>query len=113
MHSKEPKKSTRGGARSGAGRPKGTTDRVTIAGLLGAIENTCGQDYVTILAEDFAIARASDRQLTAKYHNLLASKLMNSLQTVEMVTTETEAETKAAIFQEALAKLTLLQEKTK
>ena len=113
MELKESKKSNRGGPRANAGRPKGTTYRVTIAGLLAAIEDSTGKEYVDILAEDFAQARATDRQLTAKYHNLLASKLMNSLQTVEMVTTETEAETKAAVFQEALAKLAALNDKAK
>jgi hypothetical protein len=113
MSLKESKKSNRGGARANAGRPKGTTDRVTIAGLLAAIEDTTGKEYVDILAEDFAQARATDRNLTAKYHHLLASKLMNSLQTVEVVENGSEAEAKQAAFQEALAKLASLNESTK
>jgi hypothetical protein len=113
MSLKESKKSNRGGARANAGRPKGTTDRVTIAGLLAAIEDTTGKEYVDILAEDFAQARATDRNLTAKYHHLLASKLMNSLQTVEVVENGSEAEAKQAAFQEALAKLAYLNESNK
>ena len=113
MDLKEPKKSNRGGARPGSGRPKGTTDRVTIAGLLAAIERTNGKEYVDILAEDFAQARATDRNLTAKYHNLLASKLMNSLQTIEMVESSDQVEAKQQAFQEALAKLHALANETK
>lgn len=113
MSLKESKKSTRGGARANAGRPKGTTDRVTIAGLLAAIEDSTGQEYVDILAQDFAQARATDRNLTAKYHHLLASKLMNSLQTVEVIENGSEAEAKQTAFQEALAKLQALSTKAK
>lgn len=105
MHLKEPKKSNRGGARPGSGRPKGTTDRVTIASLLEAIEDTNGKTYVEILAEDFAAARATDRSLTAKYHNLLANKLMNSLQTLEVIDSADTVAAKAQAFQEAIAKL--------
>ncbi len=110
---KEPKKSNRGGARPGAGRPKGTTDRVTIASLLEAIEDTNGKPYVAILAEDFAAARATDRGLTAKYHHLLANKLMNSLQTLEVVESADAVEAKAQAFQDAIAKLVTLDQSTK
>lgn len=105
--------SSRGGARPNSGRPKGTTDKVTIAGLLAAIEDTNGQSYVDILAEDFARARESDRNLTMKYHNLLASKLMNSLQTIEVVESQDQVDAKQQAFQEALAKLASLNDKAK
>jgi hypothetical protein len=113
MQLKEPKKSNRGGPRAGSGRPRGTTDRVTIASLLEAIEQTNGKQYVEILAEDFAAARATDRVLTAKYHNLLASKLMNSLQTLEVVESADAVADKAQAFQDALAKLVSLDQSTK
>ena len=113
MQLKEPKKSNRGGPRPGSGRPRGTTDRVTIASLLEAIEQTNGKQYVEILAEDFAAARATDRALTAKYHNLLASKLMNSLQTLEVVESADAVADKAQAFQDALAKLVQTDTKAK
>lgn len=103
--SEKVKKSTRGGYRPNSGRPKGTTDKVTIAGLLAAIEKTNGMEYVDILAEDFARARETDRNLTAKYHNLLASKLMNSLQTVEVIESQDQVDAKQQAFQDALSKL--------
>ena len=113
MHLKEPKKSGRGGARPGSGRPKGTTDRVTVASLLAAIEDTNGRPYVEILAEDFALARQNDRGLTAKYHNLLANKLMNSLQTLEVIESADLVDAKAQAFQDAVAKLAQIADKTK
>ena len=115
MDLKEPKKpkDNRGGPRPNSGRPKGTTDRVTIAGLLAAIETTNGKPYVDILAEDFARARGVDHNLTVKYHNLLASKLMNSLQTIEVVESQDQVDAKQQAYQEALAKLASLNESTK
>ena len=103
----------RGGARANAGRPKGTTDRVTIAGLLGAIEDTNGASYLEILAQDFAIARTHDRNLTQKYHHLILNKVAATLTNVEVTETEDAVTAKALAFQEALARLQALHEETK
>ena len=111
---KESKNSTgRGGARAGAGRPKGTTDRVTIAGLLGAIEDTNGQTYLEILAQDFAQARALDKNLTQKYHHLILNKVAATLTNVEVTESDDAVAAKALAFQDALAKLTALHNETK
>ena len=103
----------RGGARAGAGRPKGTTDRVTIAGLLGAIEDTNGQTYLEILAQDFAQARAHDKNLTQKYHHLILNKVAATLTNVEVTESDDAVAAKALAFQDALAKLTALHNETK
>ena len=113
MELKESKKSNRGGARANAGRPKGTTDRVTIAGLLGAIEDTNGQSYLEILAEDFAQARTHDKNLTQKYHHLILNKVAATLTNVEVTDSEDHIAAKALAFQEALAKLQALHEENK
>ena len=45
------KKDGHGGARAGAGRPKGSTHTVTIGGLLEAIQNKAdGKSYMDIIA---------------------------------------------------------------
>lgn len=106
-------KTGRGGARANAGRPKGTTDRVTIAGLLGAIEDTNGQTYLEILAQDFAAARTHDKNLTQKYHHLILNKVAATLTNVEITETEDQVTAKALAFQEALAKLQALHDQTK
>ena len=108
-----PRKSGRGGARANAGRPKGTTDRVTIAGLLGAIEDTNGASYLEILAQDFAVARQHDKNLTQKYHHLILNKVAATLTNVEVTETEDQVTAKALAFKEALAKLQALHEETK
>lgn len=99
---------TRGGARKGAGRPKGSTEQVTIDGLLSAIRDKAnGANYEEILVEDFLKARsAGDSQLTVKYHNLILNKVMSSLAKVEVTDSQDAIEMKQQAFSEALAKLT-------
>ena len=98
--------SSRGGARKGAGRPKGSTDKVTIAGLLDAIDATAGESYVELLAQDFVHARNNDKHLAAKYHNLILNKVAATLNTVEVVDSEDAVNAKAEAFKEALVALT-------
>ncbi|CAB5207245.1 hypothetical protein UFOVP180_51 [uncultured Caudovirales phage] len=104
----EPKKDNRGGARPGAGRPKGSTDKITIAGLLSSLENR-GLNYTETLVEDFAQARlAGDSALTLKYHNLILNKVMATLNEVVVDESDTVVNNKALAFAEALAALTKL-----
>ena len=101
-----PKVSARGGARPGAGRPKGSTERVTIQGLLDALEQRGGQSYVETLAQDFYEARANqDGHLTMKYHNLILNKVAASLASVEVVESEDAVAAKAQAFSDALLAL--------
>lgn len=96
-------KGKRGGARPNSGRKKGSADKVTIAGLLEAVQQTTGQDYMTILAEDFNRARqGNDGALTVKYHNLIMNKVMASLNQVEVNESEDSVEAKKQAFAEAM-----------
>ena len=63
----------RGGARPSAGRPKGSTEQVTISGLLETLKiQSKGKNYEELLVQDFLDARSrGDTQLTVKYHNLI------------------------------------------
>jgi hypothetical protein len=102
----KPKVSSRGGARAGAGRPKGSTDRVTVAGLLEAIDVSAGRPYMDLLAEDFVHARQNDRHLAQKYHNLILNKVSATLTAVEVTDSQEAIDTKRAAFADALAALT-------
>ena len=102
----KPKISSRGGARPNSGRPKGSTDKVTIAGLLTAIENANGLPYVDLLAQDFTQARNNDQHLAQKYHNLILNKVSASLTAVEVTDSQEAIDTKRAAFADALAALT-------
>ena len=96
-----------GGARKGAGRPKGSKDQVSIKSLLETLDvKTGGRDYEELLVEDFLQARSyGDTQLTLKYHNLILNKVMSSLAKVEVTDSKDAIEAKQAAFAEALAKL--------
>ena len=108
------KKSNRGGARANAGRPKGSTERVTIDLILTSLEQHTGQTYAEVLAQDFHAARViQDRGTVIKYHNLILNKVAPSLQAIEVTETEDGVAAKALAFQEALAKLVSLDQSTK
>jgi hypothetical protein len=106
------RKDGRGGKRAGAGRPKGSGNAITIAGLLSQVNNqTRGKDYEALLIEDFLNARNShNAELLLKYHNLILGKVMNSLAKIEVTDSEDAVEAKKAAFAAALAKLTGLKE---
>lgn len=109
----KPKVSSRGGARKGAGRPKGSVDKVTIAGLLNEIELQSGRSYQSMLAQDFIDSRNGDRNLAAKYHNLILNKVMATMSSVEVTNPAGEVEAKQAAFADALAKLNEIAQDTK
>jgi hypothetical protein len=98
----------KGGAKPGAGRPKGSTEQVTIAGLLATLkEQSKGKNYEDLLVEDFLQARnRGDSQLTVKYHNLILNKVMVHLAKIEVTEPQDAIEAKQLAFAEALAKLT-------
>ena len=101
----------RGGPRPGSGRKKGSTEQVTIDGLLSALKDKSGgKPYEALLVEDFMGARArGDSQLTVKYHNLILNKVMNSLAKIEVTDSADAVEMKQQAFAEALAKMTGLK----
>ena len=101
----------RGGARPNSGRPKGSTEQVTIDGLLLALKDKSGgKPYEALLVEDFLGARTrGDTQLTVKYHNLILNKVMNSLAKIEVTDSADAVEMKQQAFAEALAKMTGLK----
>ena len=96
-----------GGARAGAGRKKGGTNGLTIESLLVAVQSRAsGQSYEELLIEDFLQARQeNDRAMTHKYHTLISSKLISTLNSVEVDASEDLLESKQAIFAEALRQI--------
>ena len=100
------KVSSRGGARKGAGRPRGTRNKITVQDLLGAIETHAGQGYEELLVTDFLAARqGNDNHLVHKYHNLISGKILSTLATVEVTDSEDVLATKQAAFAQAIAQI--------
>ena len=115
MEQPKQKISSRGGARPGAGRKKGSTDNVTIKYLLEVLATKSGgQSYEEILVDDFLTARlANDTQLMLKYHNLLGNKLFSTLAKVEVTEGPDAVQAKQDAFKAAIAKLTGLDNDAK
>ena len=105
---------TRGGARAGAGRPKGSTTKVTLEDLVGHIEHHVGRSFAEQVAISYAsaISRA-DHAGVRDYEKILLAKMVSDKNEVEVINTESAAETRQAVFQEALAKLQALTAKAK
>lgn len=104
----EKKSKGHGGARKGAGRPKGSTNSLTITGLLDQVhKQSNGQNYEELLIQDFLDARdGHNKELLLKYHNLILNKVMNSLAKIEVEDSADAVEAKKIAFADALAKLT-------
>jgi hypothetical protein len=107
------KVSSRGGARKGAGRPKGTRNKVTVQDLLQAIETESGTGYEQLLVRDFLTARqGNDNHLVHKYHNLISGKILSTLATVEVTDSEDVLAQKQAAFAQAIAQITGINTKS-
>lgn len=98
----------KGGPKPGSGRPKGSTEQITISGLLASLKDKAnGKNYEELLVEDFLAARSrGDSQLTVKYHNLILNKVMVANSRIEVVESSDAIEAKKLAFAEALANLT-------
>jgi hypothetical protein len=103
-NSEPTEKPGRGGARAGAGRPKGSKSNVTVSGILEALEaKTNGRTYEEILVEDFINARLDgDTNLTHKYHTLLSNKFVANLNDIQIEDIGDAVDGKRTAFLEAV-----------
>lgn len=101
------KSPTRGGLRVGAGRPKGSTNKIRVEDLMNAIELAVGQSFEQQLAENYveAINRA-DWNKVLDYDKALLNKIVADKTEVEVITNEDAVEAKAEAFAEALRLIT-------
>ncbi|CAB4166103.1 hypothetical protein UFOVP841_22 [uncultured Caudovirales phage] len=108
------KSPSRGGARANAGRPKGSTTKVTLDDLMKNIELAAGQTYGEILAQNYvgAISR-SDWNGVRDYDKAFMNKLLADKQEVAVTDTTDAVAQKQAAFAEALAKITQIARDTK
>jgi len=105
---------TRGGARPGGGRPKGSVTKITVDTLMANIELAAGQSYAEVLATNYvgAIAR-SDWAGVRDYDKAFMNKLISDKVEVDVNSTEDIVATKQAAFTAALAKLNEIASNTK
>ena len=105
---------TRGGARPGAGRPKGSTTKLTLEDLVGHIEHHVGRSFAEQVAISYAsaISRA-DHAGVRDYEKILLAKMVSDKTEVAVTEPEDLVLAKQTAFQEALAKLASLSDRTK
>ena len=106
------KSPTRGGARPGAGRKKGSTPRYTLEDLVSQVEHHVGMTFAERVAINYAsaIARA-DHAGVRDYDKILLGKMVADKQEVVTVDSEDATVQKAAAFAEALKNLTVGEKK--
>jgi len=96
-----------GGARPGAGRPKGSGNKIRIEHLIDAIEVRAGVPFPQQIADNYigAITR-EDWSQVQMYDRALLNKIVADKTEVEVTENETMVEMKQAIFAAAVAQLT-------
>ena len=92
--------SNRGGARSGAGRPKGSGNKLTIDKLLAAVDIKLGQPLEDQIAENY-VRSLSDPKLAYSYEQMFLNKVMADRQQIEVDETSS-VESRQAAFLKAL-----------
>jgi len=95
-----------GGARSGAGRPKGSGNKIRLEDLLGEIETATSMTYAERLALNYAGAIGrSDWSRVENYDRAFLNKIVADKQEITEVEGEDAVKAKAEAFAEALKTL--------
>lgn len=111
---KDSKKNKHGGARPGAGRPKGSGNKVTAQDLLEAAEAKLGRPFVESLVEGYVKSiDENNNKLRVIYEKMIIDKVIADRQQVEVTESADAVEAKKAAFAQALAKITGLNDSAK
>ena len=98
---------SRGGARVGSGRPKGSTTKIKIEDLMAQIELQSGQSYDQLLAKNYVGAiQRSDWGGVRDYDKAFMNKMIADKQEVTTVESTEVIEQKQAAFAEAIRQIT-------
>lgn len=101
------KSPSRGGYRPGAGRPKGSHNKIRLEDLMNSIELAVGQSFEHQLAQNYADAiNRSDWNKVIDYDKALLNKIVADKTEVEVISNEEAVEAKAEAFAEALRLIT-------
>ena len=100
---KESKK-TRGGPRPGAGRPRGSGNKISAQDLLEAAEATIGKPFVISLVEGYKKSiDENNNRLRVMYEKIIIDKVVADRHQVEVDDSEDTIAAKQAAFTAALA----------
>ena len=94
----------RGGARAGAGRPRGSTNKITMEHLLASLDNRLGVSYAEQIATNYASAiQREDWSGVRDYDKVLLGKIVADKLEVENREGEDAVAARAEAFAQALA----------
>ena len=98
---------TRGGARKGGGRPKGSTTKIKIEDLMAQIELQSGESYDQLLARNYvsAISR-SDWNGVRDYDKAFMNKMIADKSEITTVESSDAVAQKQAAFADAIRQIT-------
>ena len=100
------KKRGPGGAQPGAGRPKGSTNKVTIESIIAAMTTVTGVTYEHQIASNYVAALSREDWNTVRnYDQMLMNKVVADKQEIEIIESEDTIEAKRVAFAEAIAQL--------
>ena len=98
---------TRGGARPGGGRPKGSTTKIKIEDLMAQIELQSGQTYDQVLANNYVSAiQRNDWNGVRDYDKAFMNKMIADKQEIDVNNSAEALTQKQAAFAEAIAQIT-------
>ena len=103
-----------GGARPGAGRPKGSGHKIKVEDLMLDIETAANMPFTQRVALNYVAAiHREDWNRVGDYDRALLNKIVADQTAVEITDSEDTVAAKAQAFKEALAKLVSSNESTK
>jgi len=101
------KTNNHGGARPGAGRPKGSGNKIRLEDLLSEIETVTGRPYAEQLAYNYAGAISrEDWTKVENYDRAFLNKIVADKSEVEISDSAEAIENKRAAFADAIRELT-------
>ena len=103
-----------GGARPGAGRPKGSTNKITMDSIIQNLDRQLGRSYAEQIAVNYSNAvNREDWSGVRDYDRVLLGKVVADKLEVENKEGEDAVQQRAEAFAEALTALTLVNKRTK
>ena len=99
-------KKQRGGAREGAGRPKGSGNKITAQDLIDTANKVIGKPFVVSLFEGYQDSIVNgDKKVRVMYEKMIMDKVLSDKQEIEITNPEDAIQARAAAFADALAAL--------
>lgn len=104
---------SRGGARQGAGRPKGSTNKITMEGILASLDHHLGVPYAEQIAINYQSALSrSDWAGVRDYDKVLLGKVIADKTEVTEIQGDDAVAERQEAFNEALKALANIGNKT-